>query len=162
MRVTAPTSRRGVLAAGATGVALTGLAGCGLVAFTPAPPLVPDPLTPLYDSARALAARCQRIMAAYPGLTARLTPIAQAHTAHADELARIMNPPPGALPTTAPPATTEATPTGDERAALAAHRDAETAAAKDAAAVCRQAPAVRAPIVGSIAAARASHAEALR
>jgi hypothetical protein len=45
---------------------------------------------------------------------------------------------------------------------IAGLRDAELAAQKTAANVCRQAPAGRAALAGSIAACRATHAEALR
>jgi hypothetical protein len=50
----------------------------------------------------------------------------------------------------------------DPRAALADLRKAERSAQRTAAAACRTAPAARASLVGSIAACRATHAEALR
>jgi hypothetical protein len=157
--VTMPTSRRRVLAAG-TGLALTGVAGCGLFDSAPPAPPVPDPLTPLYDSAVALADGYQRTVVSFPGLTDRLTPIAQAHLAHADALRQLLNPLP--VPAASGSGAPNSTPAGDENAALEGHRKGEEQAAKDASTACRQAPADRAPLIGSIAAARATHAEALR
>jgi sugar phosphate isomerase/epimerase len=152
-------TRRRVLATGATGLALAGLAGCGLFGG-PEPPPAPDPLTPLRDAALALAATYDRTIATRPGLRTLLAPIAAAHRAHAAELDRILRPatPAPAASSSAP----TAAPTGDRRTALADLRAAERQAQKDAAAACHRAPAERAALVGSIAAARACHAEALR
>ncbi len=174
--VTARTSRRRVLTSAVAAGFAGSVGGCGLFDDDPVVPPPPDALTPLYDAARAMADAYGRTVVAYPGLTARLTPIAQAHQAHADALAQIMSPPPppsgnsSAPPSgnsSAPPSGgSSAPPTGgiaaDERAAIVAHRDAERQAAKDAAAACRQTTTARATLVGTIAAARAAHAEALR
>jgi hypothetical protein len=152
MSQTGPTRRRLVLAA-AAGVTTT-LSGCGLFDHDPEPPATPDPLRPVLDEALALAAAYARAAVAQPGLAARLTPLGDDHRQHADALARVVR------GKTAPPsAGTGAAVDGDVLAAL---RTAEQAAQKTAAAACRQAPAERAALVGSIAACRATHVEALR
>lgn len=155
-------TRRRVLAAGGAGLgvtALTGLAGCGLFDDGPEPPPAPDPLRPLRDAALALAAAHERTARAVPRLRARLAPIAAAHREHAAELDRILRPAAPGAPAASAPA---AAPAADEKTALAELRAAERRAQKDAAAACRQAPAERATLVGTIAAARACHAEVLR
>ncbi|MEV6710292.1 hypothetical protein, partial [Micromonospora wenchangensis] len=85
-------SRRTVLRAGAllaAGVAAVPLTGCGLLdRDDPTPP--PDPLEPLAAEARSLADRHRAAIAADAGLAGRLTPIADAHAAHADELRRVI------------------------------------------------------------------------
>jgi multidrug resistance efflux pump len=157
-------SRRRALGAGVGAAAvLTGTPGCALFALKPAPPPAPDPLLPLHQHALDLATAYQRTIAARPGLADRLAPLAQAHVTHAEELARVMNPAPAAAPSAGPSgAPGIPVPAGDDGTALAALREAELAAARDAASRCRQTEADRAPLLGSIAAARASHAEALR
>ena len=55
-----------------------------------------------------------------------------------------------------------AAPADDAAATVAALRKSEQAAQKSAVAACKQAPAARAALIGSIAACRATHAEALR
>lgn len=150
-------SRRRVLgiAAGA-GLAATALSGCGLFDDEPDPAPAPDPLQPLLDEALTLAAAYDRAVVTEPGLSARLTPLAADHRAHADELARLIGKP---LPS-GPAAPASSGPAAAET--VAALRRAEQAAQKNAAAACRTAPAGRAALVGSIAACRATHAEALR
>jgi hypothetical protein len=149
-------TRRQALAAGGGVAGLTGLAGCGLFDDDPGPPPAPDPLVPLRDAARTLAATYDRAIAAEPRLRDRLAPIATAHREHAAALdALIGDRAPSAAASGAPAA-------GAPRTGLADLRAAERAAQKDAAAACRTAPAGRAALVGSIAAARACHAEALR
>ncbi|MEU4426205.1 hypothetical protein AB0F81_36760 [Actinoplanes sp. NPDC024001] len=144
----------------ATAGALTSaaaLAGCGIFDDEPEPQPEPDPLQPLLDEALALAAAYDRAIAAQPDLSARLTPLAEDHRAHAAELAGLIG---ATLPSAvaAPSASVSAT-DGDTPAEL---RKAEQAGQKNAVAACRTAPRERAALVGSIAACRATHAEALR
>ncbi|WP_231931577.1 hypothetical protein [Micromonospora echinospora] len=157
---TAGHSRRKLLRTGALlvlGGATVPVAGCGLLDRDDPPP-PPDPLQPLIDGALALAARYRAAIGADPTLTARLTPIADAHHAHATELAAAIG---VALPSPSPVASTTA-PAGDAATVLAELRAAEERARAEAATFCAQAPADRAALVGSIAAARATHAEVLR
>ncbi|WKU04707.1 hypothetical protein [Micromonospora sp. HUAS LYJ1] len=153
-------SRRTVLRAGAllaVGVAAVPLTGCGLLdRDDPAPP--PDPLEPLAAEARSLADRHRAAIAADAGLAGRLTPIAEAHAAHADELRRVIGrPEPSAAASPGPSAAG-----GDRAAVLAALRSAEQSGRDNAAKACADAPADRAALLGAIAAARATHLEALR
>jgi hypothetical protein len=151
--------RRKVLGAG---LGVAALAGCGLLDDGgPAPPSAPDPLQPLLDEAFALADACDRTAAAQPALAVRLAPLAADHRAHAAELARLMG---VALPSTA--VAPGAAPSGSVGPGvtytLAGLLQAERAAQKTAVAACGKAPAERAALVGSIAAGRATHVEALR
>ncbi len=153
-------TRRRVLGAAAGAAFGAAVGGCGLLDDDPQPAPPPDPAQPVLDGARELAAAYDRAIAAQPALAGRLTPIAEAHRAHAGELARIIG---GSAATTAPSAT--ATPSGsvgDPAGTVRALRTAEQKAQRVAATACRTAPANRAALIGSIAAARAAHAEALR
>jgi hypothetical protein len=129
-------------------------AGCGLFDRKPDPLPEPDPLQPVLDEALALVVAYERAAIAQPALTARLTPLAHDHRAHAAELARVIGvQPPSAAP--GPSAASVAPTLADLRAAVrAAQRTATTAAGR--------AQPERAGLVGSIAACRASHVEALR
>jgi hypothetical protein len=148
------------LAAGATlGVAATALTGCGLFDDSPKPPPAPDPLAPLLAGALELAARHEAAAAAHPDLAARLTPLVQAHRAHAAELARITRTTP---PTATPTAGTASTAPDDAKTTLAGLRAAERDGQAAAAEACRNAPGTRAALLGSIAAARATHLEVLK
>lgn len=154
-------ARREVVRAG-TLLALAGtigpIAGCGLFDDEPDPPPGPDPLAPLITGALDLAARYEAAIAAAPKLAGRLEPVAQAHRAHAAELSRITGTP---LPSPSP--TPPDGSTGRQPAELLAElRDAERQARDDAVKACVAAPADRAALVGSIAAARATHLEVLR
>jgi hypothetical protein len=122
------------------------LAGCS---EKPPPEKKPDPLQPVLDEALALAAAYDREIAADPGRSALLTPLAADHRAHAAELSRLI----GAAPSA--PASAPAVTGADLKAA-------EQAAQKTAVAACKAATAERAGLVGSIAACRATHVEALR
>jgi len=144
----------GVAAGGTLGA--TALGGCGLFDADPEPAPPPDALQPLLDEALALALAYDRAVLAEPGLAKRLTPLAADHRTHAAELARVINRP---LPSGAP---ASGVPGGDAAESVATLRKAEQTAQKTAAAACRTAPADRAGLTGSIAAARAAHAEALR
>jgi len=148
--------RQLIRAAAGTALSATTLAGCGLFEDDPAPAPQPDALQPVLDEALALAAAYDRAVLAEPGLAKRLTPLAADHRTHAAELARVIG---TTLPSGAPAASA---PAGDAAESVAALRKAEQAAQKTAAAACRVAPAARAGLTGSIAAARAAHAEALR
>lgn len=160
IRDTAHTRRRLLAAAAATASATAGLAGCGLFDDAPDPAPPPDPLAPVLVAALALATAHDRVIAAQPDLARRLTPIADAHRAHAAELARVIGT--AAAGTGVSAAPSAAPSAADAAAALRALRTAEQKAQRAAATACGQAPAGRAALVGSIAAARASHAEALR
>ncbi|MGC4805412.1 hypothetical protein [Micromonospora sp. DT233] len=138
------------------GGATAPLTGCDLFDRGDGPDPAPDPLEPLAAEAHDLAARHRAALAAEPELTGLLTPIAQAHEAHAGELARLLGRP---TPASAAPATA---PGGDRAATLAALRQGEEAGRESAAKLCAAAPPERAALVGTIAAARASHVEALR
>ena len=140
------------------GLGVAALAGCGFLDDDPAPPAAPDPLRPLLDEALGLAAAYDRVAAARPALAARLAPLAADHREHATELARVIGTVLPSAPAAAPWASVD--PSGTE--GLASLRTAERAAQKAAVAACRQAPAARAALVGSIAAGRATHVEALR
>jgi hypothetical protein len=145
--------RRRVLgAAVGSAVSATTLSGCGLFDDDPAPPAAPDALQPLLDESLALAAAYDRALAAEPGLRTRLTPLAADHRAHAAELAKVIG--------RAVPSAAAAPAAGAD--VLAGLRAAELAAQKSATAAGRQAPADRVMLVASIAACRATHAEALR
>ncbi|WP_250027219.1 hypothetical protein [Paractinoplanes maris] len=152
-------SRRRVLGTVA-GLGAAGLAGCGLFDDDPEPPRVPDPLQPLLDEAIALAASYDRAIVTQPGLAARLAPLADDHRAHATELARLIG---QALPSTGPASAPAASAPAEAAAqTVATLRAAEQAAQKSAVTACKAAPPERAALVGSIAACRATHAEALR
>jgi hypothetical protein len=144
-------SRRNFLGALLGSAALT---GCGVFDREPEPTPPPDPFQPLLDEALALAASYDRMIVAQPALAARLTPLAEDHRAHAADLARLIG---VAAASAAPSASTPSA--ADTTATL---RKAEQAAQKTAAAACTSAPADRAMLAGSIAACRATHAEALR
>ncbi|MFI7022486.1 hypothetical protein [Micromonospora sp. NPDC049900] len=158
-------SRRTVLRAGALlalGGAAVPLSGCGLFGGDERTP-EPDPLDPLVDEAWSLAAGLRAAATAHPDLAARLVPLAESHEAHAAELARLTGaatPSGSAVPTGA--SWSPAVPPGEPAAALAALRQAERSGRESAKAACAAAPAERAAVLGSVAAARASHLEALR
>jgi hypothetical protein len=133
------------------------LAGCGLFDDEPAPVASADPLAPLLAEALDLAGRHEAAVAAHPELAGRLAPVARAHRLHAAELARITG-----APAPASPSAPASPPAGDVKAALAALRAAEQQGQQAAAQACRTAPAERAALLGSIAAARATHLEVTR
>jgi hypothetical protein len=133
---------------------MSSLVGCGLFDDDPEPPPPPDALQPVLDEALALAAACDRLAVSEPDLAARLTPLASDHRAHATELSRLIG---AEIPSSAPIASAPAV--GGSRAEL---RKAVQNAQRTATTAARQAPAGRAALVGSIAACRATHAEALK
>ncbi|MDG4823642.1 hypothetical protein O7635_17445 [Asanoa sp. WMMD1127] len=136
------------LAAGAAG-------GCGLLDREPDEPPPPDPLLPLADDAVRLATLYRSAATDFPDRAGVLTPIADAHDAHARELARIM-----ATPAPSPAASASAGGAVEDR--IEALRAAEKTAYDAAVQACLRTPAHRAVLVGSIAAARATHLEALK
>src|SRR5690606_6778884 len=77
-------------AAGAVGL----LTGCAWWRPDPSPP-PPDPLTPLVATATALVAAYDRTIAAHPDLSPLLSPVRDAHAAHATALAEMIDQPPG-------------------------------------------------------------------
>ncbi|MFC3740619.1 hypothetical protein [Paractinoplanes deccanensis] len=148
-------SRRWVLGT-AAGVGAAALTGCGLFdSDDPEPPKAPDPLEPVLAEALALAAAYDQAVVTQPGLRTRLAPLAEDHRTHAAELSRLIGEPMPSAP--APSASAAAAAT-----TVAALRQAEQAAQRTAVAACKVAPADRAGLLGSIAACRATHAEALR
>jgi hypothetical protein len=142
-------ARRSLLAAGVAALA----AAC----TEPPEPPAPDPLEPLLAGTVALADRYDATIATVPTLAARLTPLRDAHRSHAVDLARMIGKP---LPsgTPAPPSPSAS---ADPAGAAAALRTAEQQAQRAAVDACLAAPARRAPLLGSIAACRATHAEVL-
>jgi hypothetical protein len=161
----ATATRRGVLRAGAATAAAAALGaaltGCDLSGGPETPP-APDPLAPLLAGALELVNRYDSAMAAHPELAARLAPVRANHLEHATALARLTGAPSPLASGTPSPAPT---PTGrpvDAKRTLAALRAAEQTAQRAAVQACLAAPAARAALVGSIAAARATHPEVLR
>ncbi|NYH45529.1 hypothetical protein HNR22_005256 [Micromonospora jinlongensis] len=154
-------SRRKLLRGGALlvlgGVAAP-LTGCDLFDRDDQPEPPPDPLRPMVDESLALAEAYRSTATAHPDLADRLGPIAEAHTAHATELARVIG---VALPSAAATAPTTA-PAAEPAGALAALRALEKTAQQSATQACAAAPAERAALLGSIVAARATHQEALK
>ncbi|GAA1898807.1 hypothetical protein GCM10009687_80400 [Asanoa iriomotensis] len=150
--------RRAVLALGAVVLAGAGASGFGLLDHEPAEPPPPDPLQPLADDAVRLAGLHRAAASDFPERAAVLTPIAEAHDAHAKELARVMA---TAAPSPAASASASAA-AGSVEDAVEALRVAEKAAYESAVQACLKAPNHRAALVGSIAAARATHLEALK
>lgn len=136
-----------------------GSAGCELLSSGPDPQPTPDPLAPLLAGTVELIGRYDAALAAHPDLATTLTPIREAHVAHATELGRVIGTPvPTGTASAAPPTNAVA----DPRGTLAALRAAEQGARRTAVEACLAAPAERAALLGSIAAARASHPEGLR
>jgi hypothetical protein len=150
------------LVALATGTA--SLTACGLFTDEAVPP-PPDPLAALVADALNLAGRYDVALASFPELAGRLGPVAQAHRAHAAELARVTG---TTLPSGSATPGTAGTPTtaGDLKSRLksttAMLRAAETEGQQTLAKACTEAPPARAALLGSIAAARATHLEMLR
>jgi hypothetical protein len=149
-------TRRGLLGAAALSAGAI-LGGCGIFDDGPDKPSAPDPLQPVLDEAVALAAAYDRAAVAQPGLAKRLTPLGADHRAHIAALSTVIG---KAAPSGAPASSAAAA--GDAAAVLKDIRAAEQAAQKTAVSACRAAPAGRAALVGSIAACRATHAEALK
>jgi len=146
-------------AAGGVGAA-GALSGCSWF-DRPDPPPPPDPLEPLLASTRTLAARYDAVLAAFPELAARLRPLHEAHLAHEAALLQVIGRP--ELATASPGTGSWAPPPGgaEPEDTVAVLRDAEQEGYAEAGEFCLAAPPERAALLGSIAAARATHAEVL-
>jgi hypothetical protein len=140
------------------------VSGCSWLQSSPAAPPPPDPLEPLLGSTRMLVAGYAAALAAHPDLADRLGDPHQAHLAHETALLEVINrpelvsPSPGGAAWVPPPEAVATTP--DD--AIAALRDAERDGRDEAVQACLSASPERAPLLGSIAAARATHVEVLR
>jgi len=162
--------RRSVLGAAAT-LAAAGLGGTAALAGCSLPDLMPggEPdVRPLPDAetlravradALLMAARYDEAITLLPDLTNRLTPLRDAHREHAGALTRAVDAGAGAAPAT--PSTAGSGGPRERAAMLKSLAADERTAAERATAACLTVPSYRAPLVGMIAACRASHAEAL-
>jgi hypothetical protein len=160
----APTSpRRTVLAAGALlAGALAAGSGCSFPGFGPdepdvIPPADTDALRAVAGESLDLAGRYDRAIAQVPDQSAKLTAIRDAHREHAAAISLSLDQ--SVAPSAAP------SPSGSGGAGsggvLKTLQAAERAAAERAAAACMAVASYYAPLLGTIAAGRASHAEAL-
>jgi hypothetical protein len=147
---------RGFLAAAGAGATVAVLASCDLLPATHLPtPEVPTELAAFLAGIVALGDRYDATITAVPALSQTLTPIRDAHRAHATALAQ-------ALQVTVPAATAPPpAPPTSRNPALAALAAAEKAGRDQAATICLAADARYAALLGSIAAARATHVEVL-
>jgi hypothetical protein len=147
---------------GLAGVSLTGaaaaaaLAGCDALPTGGGDPGEPHLLEGLLAATVALGDQYEAALAAVPALSAGLQPVLEAHRAHAASLAEAIgvsvpaaSPPPSAVPS-------------DRAGAVAALTASERAGRDAAVAACVEATPRLAALLGSIAAARASHLEVLR
>jgi hypothetical protein len=158
------TSRRTFLrgVAGLAGVSLAGaaaasaLAGCDALPTGGGPAGETHELEGLLSAAVALGDQYEMAIAAVPALSAGLKPVLDAHRAHAAALA-------DAIGVSVPPASPGPSPVPAQRAgAVAALAAAERAGRDAAVAACVEATPRLAALLGSIAAARASHLEVLK
>ncbi|HLU45255.1 MAG TPA: hypothetical protein VKZ67_09595 [Natronosporangium sp.] len=153
-------SRRAVLGGAAAVVA--GLAGCTdwQDGSDPSPP---DPLEPLLAATSTLVSRYEQAIAEVPALADRLTPLLATHQEHVRVIrAMIGRPEPSATPDGMQWVEPSETAERSEEDVLAELRAAEEAGQQAATDACLAAPPDRAPLLGSIAAARASHQVVLR
>ena len=141
MKLKGPTRRR-VLGMAAAGLGGGALSGCGLFGGGDSSSGGDDAVRPLLTEAVALAGAYDKAAAAQPGLAARLKPLADDHRAHASALAKLIG-------TSVPSVAAASIGSGDVLAGL---RAAEQAAQRTAVAACKQAPADRAALIGSVAA----------
>jgi hypothetical protein len=150
------------LAVGTALGAVTALGLDGCAADGPEPEWIsgPDPLSALRTATLRLAGLYEATIAAQPTLASRLGPLYDDHRAHAAALAReLALPADSNAPTPGGRADTDSS--GGPADALAALLAAEKAAVTEATDACLAAPDWRVPLLGSIAACRASHVEAL-
>ena len=158
------TSRRAVLrgVAGLAGIGLTGavgvsaLAGCDAFAGSPEAASEPHRLEAFLRSTVALGDQYDLAIGAVPALSRSLGPVRDAHRAHAKALADAI----GVTVPAASPAPV-AVP-ADRGRALALLTAAEKAGREAAVAACLEAAPRLAALLGSVAAARASHLEVLK
>jgi hypothetical protein len=152
-------SRRGVLRGliGAAGTLAAGsaLAGCDLVSPNGPPSLTTAALDAFLRDTLALAGLYTAVLADHPDLATTLGPVRDAHRAHAAALATAL----GRSAATAPPST--AVVPSAQAQALATLATAERTGRDAAIEACVANVARLAPLLGSIAAARASHVEVL-
>lgn len=137
------------------------MSGCGWWGEDPTDP-DPDPLEPLLTSVRSLAAGHEAAVAAHPDLAARLDPLRETHRAHEHALLTAIGradlaTPPSDAGHWAPPTDDRSTP----EEVLASLGEAERAGWVEAREACLSAPPERVALLGSIAAARATHGEVL-
>ena len=159
MRNEAPATSRRAFLLGVAGLAVAGtaLAGCDVFGGGGGGTETeqPQPLLDFLTATIGLADRYDATITAVPALVATLTPIRDAHRAHVKALA-------AALGTTTPSAGAPATrPPSDGPSAMAALVTAEKAGRDDAVAACLASVPRYAPLLGSIAAARATHLEVM-
>lgn len=117
-----------------------------------------DTLRAVADESLLLASRLDAAITELPDAAPRLTPLRDAHREHAAAVGRSLGE--SQQPSVASASPSEAS-RGGSTAAFKALATAERAAAERAAAACIQVEPHHAPLIGTIAAARASHAEAL-
>ncbi len=134
-------------------------AGCGPFGSDPPAGAQTSPLAPVLAGTVQLISGYQATLVTQPGLADRLNPLLADHQAHARALLAAMGQPTAAA--TASPSVTPSAVPADPTAALAQLRTAEAAAQADAVTACVAAPAGNAALLGSIAACRATHVEAL-
>jgi hypothetical protein len=143
------------------GVASAGLAGCSIGTTAPRWEQGADPVEALRSTAADLVDRYTATIRRHPDLTARLTPLLDNHRAQLDaldrQLVRTGTPAPAG---SASAAAADDVP-GDVPGAFAALLAAEKAALPAITAACLSAPFYRAALLGSIAAAIATHIEVL-
>jgi hypothetical protein len=157
-RLTRRGALRAAVAAGAVLLTGAGATGCDLLHLDPASPAGPDELAELRAATAALADWYDATIRRHPALSSKLGPLRDAHRAHLDALERQLV---GTRTPAAGPSNTEAAVPGDPVAAVSALLAAEKAGVSAAGAACLSAPAWQAALLGSIAAARASHVEVL-
>jgi hypothetical protein len=152
-----PTTRRTVLAGllGTAGAAVTALlTGCDPFGSGQQAPPGTNELSGFATDTAAIAARYDATLAVHPALTTTLGPIRDAHRAHVNALAQAMG-----IPIMSPPAAGE--PPADQASAVGALVTAEKSAHDAAVTACIAATTRYAGLLGSIAAARATHLEVL-
>jgi hypothetical protein len=145
----------GLAGAAAAGAALAGCDPFGGGGGSAAPDDHQSAMVDFMNATGALADRYDDTISTVPALAGRLTPIRDAHRAHVKALATALG---VAAPASAPPATRSP---ADGGAALAAVVAAEKTGRDAAVAACLGAVPRLAPLIGSIAAARATHLEVL-
>jgi hypothetical protein len=149
---------RGLL--GVTGAAAVSLtAGCDVFSPAPSGTETPDPLEPFLRETVALADLYDTVLLQVPALASVITVPRDTHRKHAQALATAIG---ASAPRASGTVGPSAAPGADRTAAIAALVAAETAARDAAIEACLAAPARVASLVGSMAAARATHLEVLR
>jgi hypothetical protein len=147
---------RGVVGLAGVGLAGAAVAGCDMLASGAGGTEEPHQLEGFLAATVALGDRYDMAIAAVPALSTGLGPVRDAHRAHAAALADAIG---VSVPTASPPPA----PVPAQRAgAIAALVAAERAARDAAVGACVEATPRLAPLLGSIAAARASHLEVLK